>query len=63
MPTRGGGALLESTQVGPRDVLGEKNRVTFLEKPNSSPQDLRPKVISHSFWPFLKGPPWVAFQL
>ena len=29
MPPYDGGALLGSTPAGPRDVLGERNRVTF----------------------------------
>ena len=45
--------MLERTPVGTRDVPGEKKGVTFSDKPNSSPQALRPKVIAHSFWPFL----------
>ena len=49
-------ALLGSTPIGPRDVPREKNRVTFLEKPNSSSKAPKSKVIAHLFQPFLVGP-------
>ena len=40
----------------------QKNRVTFVEKPNSSPQAPRPKAIAHSFFAFLMGPPRASLE-
>lgn len=46
------GTLIGSTRTDPRNVLGEKNRVTFREKLNFSPQALKLKDIAHRFWLF-----------
>ena len=55
-PYCNGGSLLESNVVGPRDVLVEKNKVTFEEKPSSSPQGPRLMAIAYSFWLKLLAP-------
>lgn len=50
-----------STPNGIRNVLEEKNRVTFGEKPNFSSRTRKPKVTAHRFWISFMGLPSESF--